>query len=167
MGDSRLAQRFVAWLLRCCNWIPLLVKMQKTKVINATGTKIIVKMSNNGIITKLLNGEVESGGSYTISIDPNATYREYWCAVPPGTNPQKKTILSSDDCAEFREVKVMKDDTVNPPEYYWRGTKFRNSKSVASSVEEREAQLGSPSTVATTAPGSPSANDPKSKCLIL
>lgn len=56
------------------------------KVINVIGIKIIVKMSNNGIIIKLFNGEVESGGFYIIFIDLNVIYCEYWCVVLFGIN---------------------------------------------------------------------------------
>jgi len=79
----------------------------KTKLTNDTGATISVKLSTSGIPLKLT--EVVTGGSHTISIDPHATYREFWFAQEPGTNTVNKAILTSDNCAEWKEVSITKD----------------------------------------------------------
>lgn len=95
---------------------------QKTKVINRTGSAVQLTMSTGGIQSQESMRPVENNAPYTISIDANATYREYWCAVQPGN--RDKVILSSDDCAEFSEVTLI----ARNGKYAWEGTRFRDAR---------------------------------------
>ncbi|KAG0567450.1 hypothetical protein M758_7G142600 [Ceratodon purpureus] len=94
----------------------------KTKVINNTGSPVNLTMSTGGIQSRESTEPVRDQFHYTISIDPNATYREYWCAVQPGN--KGKVILSSDDCAEYSEVTLVEKNG----KYAWEGTKLRDSR---------------------------------------
>jgi hypothetical protein len=96
---------------------------QKTKVINRTGSAVQLTMSTGGIQSQESMRPVENNAPYTISIDANATYREYWCAVQPG-NRDNLVILSSDDCAEYSEVTLVAKNG----KYAWQGTRFRDAR---------------------------------------
>lgn len=97
----------------------------KTKVVNTTGEEFLLKEGTAGIY-RLLK-KLKPDESYTISVDPNATYREYWCAVKD--DDPKAVILSSDDCQEYSVVRIKGSsggDSGEPP-YSWDGD-FRDPK---------------------------------------
>lgn len=94
----------------------------QTKVINSTTEKFILKEGTGGIYRRLV--ELAPEKSYTISVDPSATYREYWCATKD--NDPKAVILSSDDCQEYSVVRIIKNpqpqgSSDQEPSYIWEG----------------------------------------------
>ncbi|KAG0558098.1 hypothetical protein M758_10G004400 [Ceratodon purpureus] len=128
--------------------------MGKTKVKNQTGFPVSLKVYSSGIQTNLLRQPLGDGQEYTIRIDTNATYREYWCAANPGRNPQD-VILSSDDCAEFSEV-TLKADKADDGSYTirWEGSKPRSSVTQAP-ASESPANANQPRPVNTNGPQGP------------
>lgn len=118
----------------------------KTKVTNATGSNITLKLNNGGIFT-VLKEVLKDKEHHTITMDPNATYREYWCVEAPGKT--RRTILSSDDCAEHREVIIEKDAS---GEYTWRGfcNRKTNRKTNKSNTEANTADQPSATEAHTT-----------------
>jgi hypothetical protein len=113
----------------CCqgeSFAVVKVSFAVVKVKNETRCPVTLKVYSSGVQTNLLRQPLEHGQEYTIRIDTNATYREYWCAANPGDVPQD-VILSSDDCAEFSEV-TLKADVAEDGSYImrWEGTKSRN-----------------------------------------
>ncbi|KAG0564302.1 hypothetical protein KC19_8G099800 [Ceratodon purpureus] len=104
----------------------------KTKVVNTTNKNFLLKEGTGGIyrlLKTLLPKE-----SYTINVDPNATYREYWCAVKD--DDPKAVILSSDDCQEYAVVNIREKVTAQggisqAPSYFWDGVLRDSSKQKA------------------------------------
>ena len=92
-----------------------------TKVINTTTKKFILKEGTAGIYRRLK--ELAPEESYTINVDPNATYREYWCATKD--NDPDAVILSSDDCQEYSVVRIIEkpqpQGSSQEPSYTWEG----------------------------------------------
>ncbi|KAG0577583.1 hypothetical protein KC19_5G166300 [Ceratodon purpureus] len=77
----------------------------KTKVINKTGGEIYLQEGNVSVykvVAKLCNDE-----SHVISLDPNATYRDYVFMIMPDMT-QLDSSISSDDCMEYSEIKIMR-----------------------------------------------------------
>lgn len=134
----------------------------KTKVINNTGSDVILKLSTGGIISKLSDEPLKHGAHYFISIDLMTTYREYWCAVRPSTN-QEKVILSSDVCAEYSEVTLTTEYVTNSagirvPRYKWEGTQSRDpkrNKSAQRSSSSTQTNTQTPVNAASGAQGTP------------
>lgn len=85
----------------------------KTKVINGTGGTLVLKEGTGGIFRTLHNFGVTTL-DYNINVDINATYREYWCAS--AANDPNPVVLSSDDCQEYKEVTIMRNEDGS---YYW------------------------------------------------
>jgi hypothetical protein len=77
--------------------------LHQTRVVNESETSFELKQGNGGHYTWLTTLEI--GKSYTIRCDPNATYCEYWVGSVAG---KPETIISSDDCAEYKEIKIPK-----------------------------------------------------------
>jgi len=77
--------------------------MVTTKVTNTSKFDVEIKEGNAGVYSKV--GVVEPNKSLCLTINENATYREYWCAMQPSENGEK-VILSSDECAEHAEVEI-------------------------------------------------------------
>jgi hypothetical protein len=99
--------------------------MVKTKVINHAECDVTLKMSSGGIQT-MLHSPLKPNEEYTIHSDTNATYREYWCAAQEGA---ANVFLTSDDCAQFSEVTLMRCQTTDANFVMtWKGTKPRNPK---------------------------------------
>ena len=74
-------------------------KMLTTKIINGSGCSLELKESNAGVFSKI--GQLKHGASFTISIDANATYREY--IIGPPSHP---LIITSDDIRLSEVIKV-------------------------------------------------------------
>ncbi|KAG0608306.1 hypothetical protein M758_8G095500 [Ceratodon purpureus] len=115
----------------------------KTKVLNTTDKDFLLKEGTGGIyrlLKKLLPKE-----SYTINVDPNATYREYWCAVKD--DDPKAVILSSDDCQEYAVVnireKVAQGGISQAPSYFWDGVLRDSSKQKAKDALEKASNSNS------------------------
>jgi hypothetical protein len=99
--------------------------MPKTKVVNDTGSSISLKEGTAGVYRTLCPNLLD-GNAYTIKVDPNATYREYWCAVL--LDDDKRVVLSSDDCMEYEEVHIkLKEDKTT---YTWDAFKRRSHELV-------------------------------------
>lgn len=138
---------------------------QKTKVINRTGSAVQLTMSTGGIQSQESMRPVENNAHYTICIDANATYREYWCAVQPG-NRDNLVILSSDDCAEFSEVTLI----ARNGKYAWEGTRLRDSRRAshqAPPVPANGAPQGSRSPITNTSGARKSTASSSSCCRVL
>lgn len=95
----------------------------KTKVINESTALIDLKQGSANIYHLLytLQPKGKAGSVYTINLESNTTYREYWCAVQPGSEEDARVIFSSDDCAEFKEVKIFEVEPESK-KYNWNGT---------------------------------------------
>jgi hypothetical protein len=79
----------------------------KTKVTNRTCTTLILKEGTGGIF-RTLHTFGTATVDYNINVDSNATYREYWCASV--ANDPTAIVLSSDDCQEYKEVTIMRNE---------------------------------------------------------
>lgn len=68
--------------------------------------------------------------SYKITVDANATYREYWCAEKH--DDPNAVVLSSDDCQEYMEVTIQLkvDASSNSEIYTWEGVRRDDKKKV-------------------------------------
>ena len=78
----------------------------KTKVINETGGEISLQEGNQNVYTVI--AKLSNDKSYVISLDPNATYRDYvFLKMPDRT--QLEFSISSDDCMEYSEIKIMRN----------------------------------------------------------
>lgn len=95
--------------------------MYKTKVTNESKNTIILKEGNAGVYSAL--GKLHKDESMTLEVSANATYREYWFAVDPGTSGDK-IILTSDDCLGLKEVKI----TEEADKIIWKGTPRKKSE---------------------------------------
>ena len=95
--------------------------MYKTKVTNASNNVLIVKEGNAGVYSAL--GMLHTYESMTLEVSANATYREYWFLVAPGT-ADDKIILTSDDCLDLKEVEI----TQEGDKITWKGTLRKNSE---------------------------------------
>ncbi|KAG0564301.1 hypothetical protein KC19_8G099700 [Ceratodon purpureus] len=94
----------------------------KTKVLNTTNKNFLLQEGNAGVYRLLKT--LPPKKSYIIDVDPNATYREYWCAVKD--DDPKAVIFSSDDCQEYAEIRIKGNigqvGTSQAPSYYsWDG----------------------------------------------
>ncbi|KAG0562935.1 hypothetical protein KC19_9G184200 [Ceratodon purpureus] len=105
--------------------------MPSTKVTNKTGKELILKESTAGI-KRFLN-VLPDKETHKISVDPNATYREYWCAEKH--DDPNAVVLSSDDCQEYKEVTIhckREEDPVTHTVrdvYSWAGVPRRDNGS--------------------------------------
>ena len=102
-----------------------------------TGKELILKEGTAGIY-RLLK-KFPHGTDYKINVDPNATYREYWCAVD--ANDPNAIVLSSDDCQEYKEVTV----TIQDGRYDWENNRVPRDgkqKDARQSAAPRESFLG-------------------------
>ena len=78
-------------------------EMVTTKVVNISDVSVEIKEGNAGLYSKI--GDVPPHSSLNLSVNPHATYREYWCAVQPNDTGET-VVLTSDDCAEYEEVEI-------------------------------------------------------------
>jgi len=82
--------------------------MLKTKVMNKTGSNIILKVGSMGVFHTLCS-KLENDKTYTIKVDSNGTYREYWCSLLP--DEDKALVLGSDDYMDYEELHIkVKED---------------------------------------------------------
>lgn len=77
-----------------------------TKLVNKTGGEILLQEGNQHVykaIAKLGNDK-----EHVITLDPNATYRDYVILTMPNMT-QLESNISSDDCLEYSEIEVKRD----------------------------------------------------------
>ncbi|KAG0605801.1 hypothetical protein M758_9G088500 [Ceratodon purpureus] len=117
----------------------------KTKVTNESTVRIELKQGSANIYQKLctLQPKGQNGSVYTISLESSTTYREYWCAVQPGSEGDARVIFSSDDCAEFKEVKIIELEP-GSKKYGWKGTVSRANRAEDASKAGDQAQAPTP-----------------------
>ncbi|KAG0557204.1 hypothetical protein KC19_11G110200 [Ceratodon purpureus] len=77
-----------------------------------------IKEGNAGVFTT--KASVKPGQTYTVELDPNATYREY-VLITVANIPVGDTF-SSDDAQEYNEIEVKKDGD----RYVWKPTNFNH-----------------------------------------
>jgi len=65
------------------------------------GYSLELKEGNAGVFSKL--GQLKDGASFTISIDTNATYREYLI----GSSISHPLIITSDELIDFKVITVI------------------------------------------------------------
>jgi hypothetical protein len=104
--------------------------MIKTTIINNSGSVLKVKEGTAGVFRII--STLADGGRGTISVDPNATYREYFLII----NPAHQYILTSDDCFEYSTVTVTSNAIVKTP---------RKQKSTSSALSLPSAPTPPPS----------------------
>ena len=94
-----------------------------TKFVNATAIPFALKEGNAGVYTHVCNLGVNApDNQHSVEIDHNATYREYVVA----TNVQgQKVLVTSDDCAEFSRIEIIKNDQNT---YTYKGYKRADAK---------------------------------------
>lgn len=96
-----------------------------TKFVNATATTFALKEGNAGVYTHVCNLGVNApDNQHSVEIDHNATYREYVVAT---SIQGQKVLVTSDDCAEFSRIEIIKnDDVLNP--YTYKGYERADAK---------------------------------------
>lgn len=77
--------------------------MLKTTFHNITGETFELREGNAGVYAHLAT--LKDGKTHEVTFDPNATYREYWVG---STTKQMVITITSDDCTDHKEIKVMK-----------------------------------------------------------
>jgi hypothetical protein len=87
--------------------------MVRVEVINGTEEEIVIKEGNAGIYREVQR--IRKGASLVVSVDENATYREFVCVE---TKSGLTVTLTSDDCIDYSEVKIKYDENRNPKLYY-------------------------------------------------
>ena len=107
-----------------CNLKSGIGEMTKyTEVVNETDVVITLKQGSAGVFSVV--GQVQPKKTHKIRVDTSTTYREYWCAVQPSTDPdQDKVVFSSDDCIEFKKVKIYEVEG-RRGRYKWEGISRR------------------------------------------
>lgn len=78
-----------------------------TKFVNNTATPFVLKEGNAGVYRDICTLQAKPpNNEHSISMDPNATYREYVVA----TGIKGETVLvTSDDCADNSTITIVKD----------------------------------------------------------
>ena len=95
-----------------------------TKFVNATTIPFALKEGNAGVYTHVCNLDVNPpNNQHSIELDHNATYREY--VVATGIQGEK-VLVTSDDCAEYSTIRIIKDDVHNA--YTFDGDKRADAK---------------------------------------
>ncbi|KAG0589253.1 hypothetical protein M758_1G006500 [Ceratodon purpureus] len=87
--------------------------MVTTKVVNDTDSEIDVKEGNVGVYIPLqtLSKKGSKNSSCTITVDTNATYREYWiAALADNSTGRKPIVVTSDDCIDNSILTIKFDD---------------------------------------------------------
>lgn len=96
-----------------------------TKFVNATTIPFALKEGNAGVYTHVCNLGVKAPhNQHSVEIDHNATYREY--VVATGIHGQK-VLVTSDDCAEYSTIRIIKGDDVQNT-YTFDGDKRADAK---------------------------------------
>ena len=96
-----------------------------TKFVNATAIPFALKEGNAGVYAHVCTLGVNApDNQHSIEIDHNATYREY--VVATGIQGQN-VLVTSDDCAEFSTIKIVKNDGVQNS-YTYTGVKRADAK---------------------------------------
>lgn len=78
--------------------------MSSTKIINKTTKDLRLKVGNNLVFTDLT--VVEKDNEYTVHIDTNATYQEYYMGMDRNGN---LLIINSDECADNQSITIKED----------------------------------------------------------
>lgn len=98
--------------------------MVTTTIVNESGHPLELREGNCGVWSRVTI--IRAGGTFSVRVNPNATYREYWFSVPSHTG-EPKLIITSDDMVEYESVRVkMRNDDSN---LEWVGTKSRSQLS--------------------------------------
>jgi len=79
--------------------------MNTTEVINRSGHRLTLKEGNAGVYCTL--AEISDGESFTVSFDPNHTYREYWIGA---TDIDYPLIVPSDEVSECEVITIICND---------------------------------------------------------
>ena len=85
--------------------------MLQTKLINGTDSALRIQEGSAGV--KRTIGIIGKEKSYTVNVDGNATYREYWISSLESGDP---IVISSDDCQAYSEITIYFDK-----ELYYEG----------------------------------------------
>ena len=80
-------------------------RMVEVKVINKTDRSVVLKESNAGIPLVLAN--LSPAESASITVDPNATYREYIMITLP--NNEQLRQISSDEMQDLKAIEIYID----------------------------------------------------------
>jgi len=112
-----------------------------TEIVNKTSRSLKLKVGNNLVFTDLT--VVQKDSSYKVIVDPNATYQEYLMGKDRNGKP---LIISSDDCADNKQITIHEDNDGN----YTTVKKARNPtpKGAALSSSDSTSESGSSSSKA-------------------
>lgn len=112
-----------------------------TEIVNKTSRSLKLKVGNNLVFTDLT--VVQKDSSYKVIVDPNATYQEYLMGKDRNGKP---LIISSDDCADNKQITIQEDKDGN----YITVKKARNPtpKGAALSPSSSTSESGSSSSKA-------------------
>lgn len=98
----------------------------KTKFVNGTNSVITLKEGNSGMQRFLFQLEKKDDpkSSFNLTLDTNATYREYHlysiCTGIPATMPSAEVVVSSDHLVDNKEITIV--ETATPGVFMWEGT---------------------------------------------
>jgi hypothetical protein len=82
--------------------------MGSTEIVNKTTKPLKLKVGNNLVFTDLT--VVLKDHTYKVHVDPNATYQEYLMGKDRHGKP---VIISSDDCADNKQIIIQEDKDGN------------------------------------------------------
>ncbi|KAG0555007.1 hypothetical protein KC19_12G136400 [Ceratodon purpureus] len=92
------------------------------KVRNTTSINVKIQEGNAGLF--VTRATLFPNKTFSLELDPNATYREYVLIRLPDNTPLQP-MFSSDDVAEYKEI-VIKEQA-GEPKYCWEGI-YRGQK---------------------------------------
>jgi hypothetical protein len=96
----------------------------KTKVINRTNVPIeLIQGSGNVYTVQLCT--LQRDCAHDIHFDSETTAIDYWCALEAIAEGHPRVIITSDNCAEYKEVEIV-EEPANSKQYTWKGTKTRS-----------------------------------------
>lgn len=120
-----------------------------TRFVNNTAIPFVLKEGNAGVYRDICTLQAKPpNNEHSISMDPNATYREYVVA----TGIKGETVLvTSDDCADNSTITIVKDEKdekkyrfIGLPRHLTTG----NPQAPATSLSSRERKERKPSKLA-------------------
>jgi len=77
--------------------------MFTTEIINRSGYFLKLREGNAGQYTQV--AEINDGESFTVSLDPNSTYKEFEFVIPPDYSCKLK--LSSDELTDWEVITII------------------------------------------------------------
>lgn len=120
-----------------------------TRFVNETAIPFVLKEGNAGVYRDICTLQAKPpNNEHSISMDPNATYREY--VVATGIKGEV-VLVTSDDCADNSTIRIVKDEK-DDKKYSFKGdlrnSMTPNSHAPATSLSMRDSRERKPSRIA-------------------